>query len=208
MNAFRFFTPLEKIHVEVDGRGGSVNTRGRDVDRPDRAICRPREPLEVGSIATPDPASRRVRLHRSNAKTVTGCSGVFSTSGEPTGPNCRDLARDVHRARPLSRPRASRTESTLSVADLPPLLPSENTGGADANGEATETGASEPTAIPPIPKRRRTADSKSAPRSSARAKKGDPGADEDDVNSLFWLVEVRLDPAGGRGCPTRVVSGA
>ena len=185
-----------------------MNTRGRDVDRPDRAICRPREPLEVGSIATPDPASRRVRLHRSNAKTVTGCSGVFSTSGEPTGPNCRDLARDVHRARPLSRPSASRTESTLSVADLPPLFPSENTGGADANGEATETGASEPTAIPPIPKRRRTADSKSAPRSSARAKKGDPGADEGDVNSLFWLVEVRLDPAGGRGCPTRVVSGA
>ena len=87
-------------------------------------------------------------------------------------------------------------------------------GGADANGEATETGASEPTAIPPIPKRRRTADSKSAPRSSARAKKGDPGADEDDVNSLFWLVEAASKEdlkgllPGGKGGKAKAKAGA
>ena len=27
----------------------------------------------------------------------------------------------------------------------------------------------------------------------------EPGADEDDVNSLFWLVEVRTDHSGDRG---------
>ena len=43
----------------------------------------------------------------------------------------------------------------------------------------------------PIPKRRRTSD-KSGPRSTAgRTTKGMGGASEDDINSLFWLVEVR-----------------
>ncbi|ACO67837.1 predicted protein [Micromonas commoda] len=71
-------------------------------------------------------------------------------------------------------------------------------GGAYAHGEEPDAGAAEPTSIP-IPKRRRTQE-KSAPRSSARAaNKGEPGADEDDVNSLFWLVEVRTDHSGDRG---------
>ena len=43
----------------------------------------------------------------------------------------------------------------------------------------------------PIPKRRRTSD-KSGPRSTAgRTTKSLGGASEDDINSLFWLVEVR-----------------
>ena len=43
----------------------------------------------------------------------------------------------------------------------------------------------------PIPKRRRTSD-KSGPRSTAgRTTKSMGGASEDDINSLFWLVEVR-----------------
>ena len=56
-----------------------------------------------------------------------------------------------------------------------------------------ENSGDEEGALPaiPIPKRRRTSE-KSAPRSTAgKAKKKDAGASEDDINSLFWLVEVR-----------------
>ena len=70
-----------------------------------------------------------------------------------------------------------------------------------------ENSGDEEGALPaiPIPKRRRTSE-KSAPRSTAgKTKKKDAGASEDDVNSLFWLVEVRsgnvANPHISRSCP-------
>ena len=39
--------------------GNQSNTRDRVVERPDRVICRPREPLEVGITAVPNPAMPR-----------------------------------------------------------------------------------------------------------------------------------------------------
>lgn len=56
-----------------------------------------------------------------------------------------------------------------------------------------ENSGDEEGALPaiPIPKRRRTSE-KSAPRSTAgKTKKKDAGDGDDDINSLFWLVEVR-----------------
>jgi len=59
-----------------------------------------------------------------------------------------------------------------------------------------------PPAIP-IPKRRRTSE-KAAPRSTAgKTKKKDAGASEDDINSLFWLVEVRAGSVANAPYPTR-----
>ena len=59
-----------------------------------------------------------------------------------------------------------------------------------------------PPAIP-IPKRRRTSE-KVAPRSTAgKTKKKDAGASEDDINSLFWLVEVRAGSVANAPYPTR-----
>ena len=60
--------------------------------------------------------------------------------------------------------------------------------GGMKHGNAGEDGSP---AMGPIPKRRRTAE-KSVPRSAAaKPKKKDAPAGDDDINSLFWLVEVR-----------------
>lgn len=121
---------------------------------------------------------------------VSGKGGTFF----PRPPRHRHC--HARRARPTRKTRGrsndQKTPSKIVIA--------AEVGGGSNLGDASASSAGmkhansgdegDPPAIP-IPKRRRTAE-KSVPRGAVgKGKKAAAAAAEDDVNSLFWLVEVR-----------------
>jgi hypothetical protein len=132
-----------------------------------------------------------------------GAKGAFFSSRRFSARTARraHATRDAHVERTIdpghTRSRSIATNVSTDAHANATRAPSP---GMKHENSGDEEGA--PPAIP-IPKRRRTSE-KAAPRSTAgKTKKKDAGASEDDINSLFWLVEVRAGSVANAPYPTR-----
>lgn len=163
--------------------------------------------LLANSRRRPIKNARRTRaFSHTNAieKTASGgAKGAFFSSRRFSARTARraHATRDAHVERTTdpghTRSRSIATNVSTDAHANATRAPSP---GMKHENSGDEEGA--PPAIP-IPKRRRTSE-KAAPRSTAgKTKKKDAGASEDDINSLFWLVEVRAGSVANAPYPTR-----
>ena len=157
--------PMKARDAVIERLG--IHQRGSGVYHPRRLPQRHRPGVQSGVhdgvSFPPQPPLRSAFLRRAaSARRAT------RRLGSERDPGSRGSSSATNRGRVASETRAA-------------------TGGMK-HGNAGEDGSP---AMGPIPKRRRTAE-KSVPRSAAaKPKKKDAPAGEDDINSLFWLVEVR-----------------
>ena len=117
--------------------------------------------------------------------------GRYVFSAPPLHRHCH-----ARRARPTRKPRGRTNDQKIlsKIVIAAEVGKGSNLGDASASSagmkHANSGDEGEPPAIP-IPKRRRTAE-KSVPRAAVgKGKKAAAAPADDDVNSLFWLVEVR-----------------